>query len=113
MAAIQFIPGIDETVVPGIQLSRAVDESSGKARFRFEGASSMEKMAAGQEITGMFLLDEEGELVTRTVEMKFVNGQATALEALYIMNSPEEWDRFMRFMERYAAENGLEFAKAK
>lgn len=113
MAAIQFIPGIDETVVPGIQLSRAVDESSGKARFRFEGALSMEKMAAGQEITGMFLLDEEGELVTRTVEMKFVNGQATALEALYIMNSPEEWDRFMRFMERYAAENGLEFAKAK
>jgi hypothetical protein len=28
------------------------------------------------------------------------------------MNSPEEWDRFMRFMERYAESNGLGFTKA-
>ncbi|RAQ38751.1 photosystem II reaction center protein Psb28, partial [Arthrospira sp. O9.13F] len=29
-----------------------------------------------------------------------------------LMRSPEEWDRFMRFMSRYAEENGLEFNKS-
>jgi len=61
----------------------------------------------------MYLIDEEGELLTREVKAKFINGQPEALEALYIMRSPAEWDRFMRFMERYAEENGLEFSKSK
>ncbi len=112
MAVIQFVLGRDEPVVPDVKLSRAVDGSSGKAMFRFEGAQSLQDMAAGEEIKGMFLLDEEGELATRQVNMKFINGEAVALEALYIMNSPQEWDRFMRFMERYAEKNGLGFSKA-
>lgn len=29
------------------------------------------------------------------------------------MRSAGEWDRFMRFMERYANEKGLGFSKAK
>ena len=61
----------------------------------------------------MYLIDEEGELMTREVKAKFINGQPEALEALYIMRSPEEWDRFMRFMQRYAEENGLGFSKSK
>jgi len=28
------------------------------------------------------------------------------------MKSVEEWDRFMRFMERYAERNGLGFSKS-
>ncbi|MGM0457330.1 MAG: photosystem II reaction center protein Psb28, partial [Cyanobacteriota bacterium] len=28
------------------------------------------------------------------------------------IKSEQEWDRFMRFMERYAQENGLGFSKA-
>jgi hypothetical protein len=35
------------------------------------------------------------------------------IEARHIMRSGEEWDRFMRFMERYAEEMGLGFSKAK
>jgi photosystem II protein len=35
-----------------------------------------------------------------------------AIEATVIFNSPAEWDRFMRFMERYGSENGLEFTKS-
>ena len=31
---------------------------------------------------------------------------------IYIMKSPEAWDRFMRFMERYGENNGLVFTKA-
>ncbi|MCL6755527.1 hypothetical protein KBT16_32945, partial [Nostoc sp. CCCryo 231-06] len=37
--------------------------------------------------------------------------RSEALEALYVMKSPQEWDRFMRFMERYAEENDLGLSK--
>jgi photosystem II protein len=60
----------------------------------------------------MYLVDEEGELVTREVKGRFVNGKPEALEAIYLMKSQEEWDRFMRFMERYSQENGLGFSQA-
>lgn len=39
-------------------------------------------------------------------------GKPRIIEARLVMRSTAEWDRFMRFMERYAAENGLEFTKA-
>ena len=60
----------------------------------------------------MYLVDEEGELVTRDVNARFVNGKPQGIEAVYIMQSKEDWDRFMRFMERYSEDNGLTFTKA-
>jgi photosystem II protein len=41
-----------------------------------------------------------------------MNGKPQSIESVLVMNSPEEWDRFMRFMERYAESNGLGFTKA-
>jgi len=46
------------------------------------------------------------------VNARFVNGKPEIIESIYIMKTPEEWDRFMRFMERYSASNGLVFTKA-
>lgn len=62
---------------------------------------------------GMYLLDDEGELSTVEVSAKFVNGKPDRIEAKYIMKSKYEWDRFMRFMERYSDEKGLGFTKKK
>lgn len=61
----------------------------------------------------MFLADEEGELTTTDVNAKFSNGKPQSIEATYVMTSPEQWDRFMRFMDRYAETNGLGFNSAK
>ena len=41
----------------------------------------------------------------------FVDGKPTRIEARYVMRSEREWDRFMRFMERYAESAGLGFTK--
>ncbi|MEO0946807.1 MAG: photosystem II reaction center protein Psb28, partial [Cyanobacteria bacterium J06641_5] len=41
------------------------------------------------------------------VNGKFINGQARAVEATLVINGQDEWDRFMRFMDRYAETNGL------
>lgn len=46
------------------------------------------------------------------VVAKFKNGQPAGIEAKYVMKSTTQWDRFMRFMQRYAADNNLGFNKS-
>ncbi|MEA5537753.1 photosystem II reaction center protein Psb28 [Limnoraphis robusta Tam1] len=111
MATIQFARGIDEKAIPDVRLTRSRDNSQGTATFYFESPTALSN-DFGEEITGMYLIDEEGELLTREVKAKFINGKPEAIEAFYLMKSEEEWDRFMRFMERYAEANGLEFSKS-
>ena len=112
-AKIQFIKGLDEKVLPDVRLTRSRDGSTGTATFRFKNPNILDKSTAKEgEITGMYLVDEEGILETRDVNARFINGKAEAIESIYIMKSPETWDRFMRFMERYGKTNGLVFTKA-
>lgn len=111
MAEIQFFRGVTEEDVPDVRLTRAKKGESGTATFVFENPTFL-KNNVNEEITGMYLIDEEGELSTREVKAKFVNGQPAAIEAFYLMRSQAEWDRFMRFMQRYAEEHGLGFNKS-
>ncbi|MBE9177519.1 photosystem II reaction center protein Psb28 [Oculatella sp. LEGE 06141] len=111
MAEIQFTRGVTEDVIPDVRLTRSKDGTNGTATFYFQNPRALDNDRT-DEITGMYLIDEEGELETREVKAKFVNGQPDALEALYVIKSVDQWDRFMRFMERYSEENGLGFNKA-
>lgn len=112
-AKIQFIKGLDEKVLPNISLTRSRDGSTGTATFRFKKPNILDKSTIKEgEITGMYLIDEEGVLETRDVNARFINGRPEGIESLYIMKSPEAWNRFMRFMERYGEKNGLVFTKA-
>ncbi|BAZ69014.1 MAG: photosystem II reaction center protein Psb28 [Pelatocladus maniniholoensis HA4357-MV3] len=108
MAKIQFSKGIDEDVIPEVRLTRSRTGDSGTATFIFQNPKALDSNNT-EEITGMYMIDEEGEIVTREVKGKFINGKPEALEALYLMKSKEEWERFMRFMQRYAEENDLGF----
>ena len=111
MAQIQFARGLNEEVIPDVRLTRSRDGSNGTATFYFQNPSVLSD-GSTEEITGMYMIDEEGEIVTREVKGKFVNGKPEALEVLHLMKSTEEWDRFMRFMQRYSQEHGLEFNKS-
>ena len=112
-ARIQFVKGLNEKVLPDVRLTRSRDGSTGTATFRFKTPNILDKPTIKKgEITGMYLVDQEGILETRDVNARFVNGKPEAIEAIYIMQSPEAWDRFMRFMERYGQTNGLIFTKA-
>ncbi len=112
MAEIQFSKGITEPVVPDVRLTKSKSGEQGTASFYFDQPAIFGNNV-NSEITGMYMLDEEGEISTREVKAKFINGKPAALEAIYIMNSTAEWDRFMRFMDRYSAANGLGFSKAE
>jgi photosystem II 13kDa protein len=112
MAQIEFSRGITESVVPDVRLTRSTNGGfPGRAMFVFNEPDILGNDVTA-EITGMYMIDEEGEITSRDVNAKFVNGKPQALEVTYVMNDLAEWDRFMRFMNRYAESNGLGFTKS-
>jgi photosystem II protein len=112
-AVIQFITGIDEEVSAEVRLTRSRDGSTGTATFYFEQPNVLNRnMSQAGEITGMFMIDEEGTLITRDVNARYINGKPQAIEAVYVIKNREAWDRFMRFMERYSSSNNLSFTKS-
>lgn len=112
MTEIQFARGLSEDVIPEVRLTRSRSGDSGTAKFYFEKPKALTSEQKG-EVTGMYMIDEEGEIVTREVNAKFINGKPEAIEATHFMKSKAEWDRFMRFMERYAQEHELGFTKSE
>ncbi|QPN69541.1 photosystem II reaction center protein Psb28 [Synechococcus sp. CBW1108] len=108
-AVIQFFRGVAERAVPDIRLTRSRDGRTGQALFVFEEPDALAPESMG-DITGMFLVDEEGELVTREVKARFVNGKATALECTFTWKNTEDFERFMRFAQRYAEGHDLGFS---
>lgn len=106
MAEIQFARGITEPTIPEVKVTRSKTGNSGTATFYFADPQILSG-ESNEEITGLYLLDDEGEIVSREVKGKFINGEARAIEAVLIMKSVDEFERFVRFMNKYAEENGL------
>ncbi len=109
-ASLEFIRGVEEPSVPDVRLTRSRDGTSGTATFVFAEPSIFEASSDLGDITGLYLVDDEGVMSTVDVQAKFVNGKPDRIEAKIVMRSSFEWDRFMRFMERYADEKGLGFS---
>uniref|UniRef100_A0A0D9VA22 Photosystem II reaction center Psb28 protein n=1 Tax=Leersia perrieri TaxID=77586 RepID=A0A0D9VA22_9ORYZ len=109
--AIQFIQGTDEQTIPDVRLTKSRDGTNGVAIFAFDQPSVFDSSAELGDITGFYMIDDEGVLQSVDVSAKFVNGKPARIEAKYVMRTPREWDRFMRFMERYSQANGLQFVK--
>lgn len=108
-ASIQFFQGVDEPTIPDIRLTRSRDGRTGQALFVFEEPEALAPETMG-DITGMYLVDEEGQLVSREVKARFVNGRASALEATYTWKTTDDFERFMRFAQRYADSHDMGFS---
>lgn len=113
-AVIQFIRGIDEKTIAEVKLTRSRDGNTGTATFHFDKPNIINKdiSKSNNDITGMFMIDEEGILFTRNINAYYINGKPQAIQAVYIMKNREAWDRFIRFMERYSRSNNLSFTKS-
>ena len=111
-AKIQFYDGVNEPVVPEIRLTRSKDGTAGQAFFIFEKPQALSSIASG-EINGMKMIDEEGEIMTKEVKVKFIDGNPTFLEAIYTWKSSDDFERFMRFAKSYAKSNGLGYSEKK
>ena len=108
--AIQFFNGVDEKVIPEIRLTKSKDGQAGQAFFRFNSPDAL-LSDNFKEIQGMYLIDEEGKITTREINIAVSkkNGKYTAIEAVYCWRSQRDFNRFMRFANRYAKQNGLAY----
>ena len=81
--AIQFFSGIDEKVIPQIRLTKSKDGYAGQAFFRFDNPEAL-LSDNFKDIQGMYLLDEEGLITTREINIAVSkkNGKYTAIEAV-------------------------------
>ncbi len=106
--AIQFFYGIDEKVIPQIKLTKSKSGLAGQAHFRFENPEAL-LSDNFKEIQGMYLLDEEGQITIKEIHIAVSkkNGNYTAIEAFYSWRTETDFNRFMRFANRYAKKYGL------
>ncbi|NJK62811.1 MAG: photosystem II reaction center protein Psb28 [Synechococcaceae cyanobacterium SM2_3_1] len=100
-ATIEFTRGITE-VPTNVKVLKSKTGSRSSAVFRFE-----ELNTDAQSIISMVMSDEEGEITCRELRAKFVDGQFKAIEVIYEMEAAEQWDRFMRFMDRFSTANEM------
>ena len=99
--AIQFVKGKNEKVHPEIRLFRNIDGKKGKAIYKFKNPTTI-TTENFNSIEKMYLIDEEGELSTRKIDLSRSGKNITEVKSTYNWNSEKEFERFMRFARRYA-----------
>tara|TARA_B100000965_G_scaffold401877_1_gene426647 strand:+ start:1370 stop:1711 length:342 start_codon:yes stop_codon:yes gene_type:complete len=100
-AAIQFIKGENEETLPEIRLFRNNDGKRGQAIYKFNNPKTI-TVDNFNTIQKMHLIDGEGELSTRKIDLSISENNITEVKSTYNWNSEKEFERFMRFAKRYA-----------
>ena len=98
---IQFFKGENEKNHPEIRLFRNIDGKKGKAVYKFFKPSTI-TLDNFRSIEKMYLIDEEGELSTKKIDLSISENHIKEVKSTYTWKSEEEFLRFMRFSSRYA-----------
>ena len=99
--AIQFIKGKDEIDIPEIRLFRNIDGKKGHVIYKFREPKTI-TMENLHSIQKMYLIDKEGEISTRKIDVSISDNNIKEVKSIYNWKSEKEFDRFMRFAKRYA-----------
>mmetsp|Transcript_33796 Transcript_33796/g.65296 ORF Transcript_33796/g.65296 Transcript_33796/m.65296 type:complete len:249 (-) Transcript_33796:690-1436(-) len=85
----QFKEGLDEDTVPDVLLFRSPGGDQGTAIFRFKTPTLYQHVDLEQEVDGMAMIDDEGEIVATEVAAQFSErGVPMEIEAKYTYHSP-------------------------
>ena len=99
--AIQFVKGKNEQDLPEINLFRNNDGRKGHAIYKFKKPKTI-TIENLNSIEKMYLIDEEGELSTRKIDLSISDKKIMEVKSTYNWYSEKEFERFMRFAQRYA-----------
>lgn len=99
--AIQFVKGKNEKDQPEIRLFRNSDGKKGKVVYKFNKPTTI-TLNNFKSIHKMYLIDSEGELSTKKLDLTISEGNIKEVSSTYNWNSEKEFERFMRFALRYA-----------
>jgi len=98
---IQFIKGMDEKDIPEIRLFRNLDGKKGHVIYKFSAPKTI-TIENLHSIQKMYLIDKEGEISTRKIDVSISENNIKEIKSTYNWKSENEFDRFMRFAQRYA-----------
>ncbi|MBD2252423.1 photosystem II reaction center protein Psb28 [Nostoc parmelioides] len=115
--SIQFFAGIFEEL-SNVSLRREVRTGKRIVMMKFnqlqaiEGFNSFTK----QSLNSLLLTDEEGEISVTPSATRFIFGgdegdELQGVECKFEVERDDHWERFMRFMHRYAEANGMEYGE--
>ena len=99
--AIQFLKGKNEKERPEIRLFRNTDRKTGRVVYKFFKSSTI-TLENLNSIKRMYLIDEEGEISTGKIDLSISETHIKEVKSTYNWNSEKEFERYMRFAERYA-----------
>ncbi len=99
--AIQFVKGENEKDHPEVRLFRNLDGKKGKAVYTFYNPSTI-TLKNFKSIQKMYLIDSEGELTTKKIDLSISENNVSEVKSTYNWNTEDEFERFMRFALRYA-----------
>ena len=97
---IQFLKGENEKEHPEIRLFRSKDGKKGHVLYKFDKPKTI-TIQNFKSIQKMYLIDEEGELSTRKIDLSISEGHIMEVKSTYSWVSEKEFERFMRFASRY------------
>lgn len=111
-ASVQFIQGIEEEISK-ISIRKRRDSGVKVFVLTFDRVQAAERLRAySNQIQGLWLRDEEGAIQATPHHVKFLfvgDDDLAKVECSFEVNSDQEFDRVMRFLNRYAEVHGFEF----
>lgn len=110
--SVQFIQGVNEEI-SGISLRKRRNSETKIVVLTFDRLEAIERFRSfGNSVENLLLQDEEGEIRVRPSGIKFIfadEDELSKAECSFEVYTELEFDRVMRFLNRYAAEKGFEF----
>jgi len=114
--SVEFFVGLAEEL-SNVSLRRKKDSGVRTVLMTFDNLKALEKFNSfTQQYQGnLRLIDEEGEISVSPSSLKFIYGgdegeELKKVECGFEIASDDHWDRFMRFMKRYAQVNGMGYS---
>lgn len=115
--SIHFFEGLSEEL-DGVSLRRNRSTGARSVLMVFRQLKAIERFNSFRNrfSNAMCLIDDEGEIQVEPSSVKFYFGgpegdELERVECRFDIDQDEHWERFMRFMNRYAEANGMAYGE--
>ena len=117
--SIEFFAGIPEEL-SNVSLRRSRNTGLRSVLMTFQRLQALEKFNSFRKTFAKSLRfsDVEGEISVTPSDIKFIFGgpegdELKRVECKFAIEQDDRWERFMRFMNRYAEANGMAYGETK
>lgn len=115
--SIEFFQGVPEEL-SGVSLRRNKNTGVRNVLMIFESLNALEKFNSFTKgsAQNLRLIDSEGEILVTPSSLKMIFGgdegdELKQVRCTFEIEAESHWQRFARFMDRYAAANDMEYGE--